>query len=113
MIFKVTHYSKAHFGTIPCIPCLTYLFGSDYPAEAPASRNKFEGVLLSPEVYLELGAYAWGGTLNQPSGTITERLAKAKADPKLFVNREIFNQFSAAREAEFEEKLAKLRASSR
>jgi len=29
------------------------------------------------------------------------------------VNREIFNQFSAAREAEFEEKLAKLRASSR
>src|SRR5437016_2387542 len=65
------------------------------------------------DVYLELGAYAWGGTLNQPSGTITERLAKAKADPKLFVNREIFNQFSAAREAEFEEKLAKLRASSR
>jgi len=63
--------------------------------------------------YLELGAYAWGGTLNQPSGTIIERLAKAKADPKLFVNREIFNQFSAAREAEFEEKLAKLRASSR
>ena len=45
--------------------------------------------------------------------TITERLAKAKADPKLFVNREIFNQFSAEREAEFEEKLAKLRASSR
>ena len=63
--------------------------------------------------YLELGAYVWGGTLNQPSGTIIERLAKAKADPKLFVNREIFNQFSAAREAEFEEKLAKLRASSR
>ena len=63
--------------------------------------------------YLELGAYAWGGTLNQPSGTIIERLAKAKADPKLFVNRGIFNQFSAAREAEFEEKLAKLRASSR
>jgi len=63
--------------------------------------------------YLELGAYAWGGTLNQPSGTITERLAKARADPKLFLNREVFNQFSAARGAEFEEKLAKLRASSR
>src|SRR5438128_7314703 len=27
--------------------------------------------------YLELGAYVWGGTLNQPSGTITERLATA------------------------------------
>jgi len=40
-------------------------------------------------------------------------MAKAKAEPKLFVNREIFNQFSAAREVEFEEKLAKLRASSR
>ena len=65
------------------------------------------------DIYLELGAYAWGGTLNQPSGTITERMAKAKAEPKLFVNREIFNQFSAAREVEFEEKLAKLRASSR
>jgi len=31
--------------------------------------------------YLELGAYAWGGTLNQPSGTITERLAKRKPIP--------------------------------
>ena len=50
--------------------------------------------------------YAWGGILNQPSGTLAERLAKLKTDPKLFVNREIFNQFSAAREVEFEEKLA-------
>jgi metallo-beta-lactamase class B len=69
--------------------------------------------LYPVDIYLELGAYAWGGTLNQPSGTITERMAKAKADPKLFVNREIFNQFSAAREVEFEEKMAKLKASTR
>jgi len=71
------------------------------------------GFFVCAILSIELGASAWGGTLNQPSGTISERLAKAKADPKLFVNREIFNQFSAAREAEFEEKLAKLRASSR
>jgi len=66
--------------------------------------------LYPVDIYLELGAYAWGGTLNQPSGTITERMAKAKADPRLFVNREIFNQFSAAREVEFEEKIAKVKA---
>jgi metallo-beta-lactamase class B len=68
--------------------------------------------LFPVDIYLELGAYAWGGTLNQTSGTITERMAKAKAEPKVFVNREIFNQFSAAREVEFEEKMAKLKASS-
>ena len=62
------------------------------------------------DIYLELGAYAWGGVLVQPSGTITERMAKLKADNKLFVNREIFNQFSAAREAEFEEKMARIKA---
>ena len=76
-----------------------------YPSEDPCPAEPFK---ISRVRGLRLG-----GTLNQPSGTITERLAKAKADPKLFVNREIFNQFSAAREAEFEEKLAKLRASSR
>jgi metallo-beta-lactamase class B len=65
------------------------------------------------DIYLELGMYAWGGILNQPSGTLAERLAKLKSDPKLFVNREIFNQFSAAREVEFEEKMAKIRAASR
>jgi hypothetical protein len=62
--------------------------------------------LYPVDIYLELGAYAWGGTLNQPSGTITERMAKLRTDNKLFVNREIFNQFSAAREVEFEEKMA-------
>ena len=64
------------------------------------------------DIYLELGAYAWGGTLNQPSGTIKDRMAKLKTDNKLFVNRDIFNQFSAAREVEFEEKMAKARAAS-
>jgi glyoxylase-like metal-dependent hydrolase (beta-lactamase superfamily II) len=71
-------------------------------------RHTFETFrkLYPVDIYLELGAYAWGGTLNQPSGTITERMAKLKTDSKLFVNREIFNQFSAAREVEFEEKTA-------
>jgi hypothetical protein len=62
------------------------------------------------DIYLELGAYAWGGTLNQPSGTIIERMARLKTGNKLFVNRDIFNQFSAAREVEYEEKMAKIKA---
>ena len=76
-------------------------------------RHTFETFrkLYPVDIYLELGAYAWGGTLDQPSGTITERMAKLKADGKLFVNREIFNQFSAAREVEFEDKIAKLKTS--
>jgi metallo-beta-lactamase class B len=69
--------------------------------------------LYPVDIYLELGMYAWGGVLNQPSGTLAERLAKAKADPRLFVNREIFNQFSAAREVEFEEKMAKIKTAGR
>ena len=76
-------------------------------------RHTFETFrkLYPVDIYLELGAYAWGGTLDQPSGTITERMAKLKADGRLFVNREIFNQFSAAREVEFEDKIAKLKTS--
>jgi metallo-beta-lactamase class B len=67
--------------------------------------------LYPVDIYLELGKYAWGGVLNQPSGTIQERLAALQANPKLFINREIFNQFSAAREVEFKEKIAKIKAS--
>ncbi len=67
--------------------------------------------LYPVDIYLETGSYAWSGTLSQPSGTIFERMAKLKTDNKLWVNREIFNEFSAAREVEFEEKLAKLKAS--
>ncbi len=76
-------------------------------------RHTFETFrkLYPVDIYLELGAYAWGGTLSQPSGTIKERMAKLKTDNKLFVNREIFNQFSAAREVEFEEKIGHLKAS--
>lgn len=85
---------------------------NSYITEASV-RHTFETFrkLYPVDIYLELGAYAWGGTLDQPSGTITERMAKLKADGKLFVNREIFNQFSAAREVEFEDKIAKLKTS--
>jgi metallo-beta-lactamase class B len=77
-------------------------------------RHTFETFrkLYPVDIYLETGSYAWSGTLNQPSGTITERMARLKTDNKLFVDRDIFNEFSAAREVEFEEKMAKLRASS-
>jgi len=62
------------------------------------------------DIYLENGAYGWGGTVLQPSGTFQERIAALKASPKLFINRDYFRQISAAREAEFEEKLHTLRA---
>lgn len=62
------------------------------------------------DIYLENGAYGWGGTVLQPSGTFQERIAKLKADNKLFINRDYFRQISAAREAEFEEKLHTLNA---
>lgn len=68
--------------------------------------------VLPIDIYLENGIYGWGGVLNQPSGTILERIARLKADSKLAVNPNIFRGFAAAREAEFEEKLAKLKASS-
>jgi hypothetical protein len=67
--------------------------------------------VLPVDIYLETGAYGWSGTLNQPSGTILERMAKLKADHLLFVNRDIFRDWSAWREVEFEEKLARLKAS--
>lgn len=66
--------------------------------------------LLPVDVYLETGAYAWSGTLNQPSGTITERMARLKTNNRLFINADIFRQLSAAREVEFEAKLPTLRA---
>jgi len=78
-------------------------------------RHTFETLrkLYPVDIYLETSVSNWSGTLSQPSGTVTERMAVAKANPKLFVNREIFNQLMAAREVEFEEKLAKLRAANR
>jgi metallo-beta-lactamase class B len=67
--------------------------------------------VLPVDIYLETGAYGWSGTLNQESGTIQERMAKLKENHMLFVNPDIFKSLSAAREVEFEEKLAKLKAS--
>ena len=67
--------------------------------------------LYPVDIYLETGSYAWSGILSQSSGTMAERMAKLKTDNKLFVNREIFNEFSAAREVEFEGKIAKVKSS--
>jgi len=66
--------------------------------------------VLPVDIYLETGAYGWSGTLNQTSGTIVERMQRLKTDNKLFVNPDIFKSWSAAREAEFDEKLARLKA---
>ena len=67
--------------------------------------------LLPVDVYLETGAYAWSGTLNQPSGTLTERMSRLKTNNRLFVAPDIFRQLSAAREVEFEAKRPTLHAS--
>jgi metallo-beta-lactamase class B len=75
-------------------------------------RHTFETFrkVLPVDIYFELGTYGWGGVLNQPSGTITERLAKVRANPKLFINPQIFRGLSAARAVEFEEKIATLKS---
>ena len=44
------------------------------------------------------------------TGTYQERLAKLRENPKLWVNRDIFKELSAAREVEYAEKLAKAKA---
>ncbi len=67
--------------------------------------------VLPVDIYLETGAYGWSGALNQPSGTMQERMARLKENHMLFVNPDIFKSWSAAREVEFEEKLARLKAS--
>jgi metallo-beta-lactamase class B len=85
---------------------------STYINEASV-RHTFETFrkIMPIDIYLELGRYAWGGLVAQPGNlTIDERTEKLKADPRLFVNRDVFTQWSAAREVEFEEKLAKLKA---
>ena len=67
--------------------------------------------LLPVDVYLETGAYAWSGTLNQPGGTLTERMSRLKTNNRLFVAPDIFRELSAAREVEFEAKRPTLQAS--
>lgn len=84
---------------------------NQYITEASVRHNlELFRKLLPVDVYLETGAYGWSGTLNQSSGTILERMAKLKQDHMLFVNPDIYKQWSAAREVEFEEKIAKLKA---
>jgi glyoxylase-like metal-dependent hydrolase (beta-lactamase superfamily II) len=85
---------------------------SPYINEASV-RHTFEtwGKILPIDIYLENGLYGWGGIVNQPSGTIAERIAKLKADSKLNVDRDIFRAYAAVREVEFQEKMAKLKAS--
>ena len=75
-------------------------------------RHTFEMFrkIMPIDIYLELGRYAWGGVVSQPGNlTFAERIEKVKADPRLLINRDIFTQWSAAREVEFEEKLAKIK----
>jgi metallo-beta-lactamase superfamily protein len=67
--------------------------------------------VLPIDVYLEVGAYAWSGTLNQPSGTFAERVGRVRENPRLMISRDIFRQLSAAREVEFEMKLPTLKLS--
>lgn len=66
--------------------------------------------VLPVDIYLEGGAYAWSGILNQASGTMQERMDRLRTDPKLFVDRDIFRDWSAWRELEFAAKLTELKA---
>jgi metallo-beta-lactamase class B len=84
---------------------------NQYITEASVRHNlELFRKLLPVDIYLETGAYGWSGTLNQPSGTILERMAKLKENHMLFVNPDIYKSWMAAREVEFEEKIAKLKA---
>jgi len=63
------------------------------------------------DIYLANGAYESSGMLNHASGlTAAERVARFKADRKVWVNRDIFTGLAASREVEFEQKLQKLKA---
>jgi metallo-beta-lactamase class B len=76
-------------------------------------RHTFETFrkVLPVDVYLSGGAYENSGILNLPATLSVEELyAKLKADPSLWIDREMFPAFAAAREVEFEEKLQKLKA---
>jgi len=83
-----------------------------YISEA-AVRHTFATLrtLLPIDIYLETGSYGWSGILNQRSGTFQERMAKLKNNPSLWVNRDVFRGLTAAREASFDENLAKWRSS--
>lgn len=62
------------------------------------------------DIYLELGRYAWGGVVNQPGNlTFAERIDNIRKNPMLMVNRDVFRQWTAAREVELDRKLAKVK----
>lgn len=85
---------------------------SGYVTEASV-RHTFETLRKKAypiDVYLASASFQWGGVLNQPSGTLAERVARVKADPKLWINREIFNGLAAFHEVQFEQELAKMNA---
>ena len=79
-----------------------------------AARHIFETFrkVAPVDIYLANGAYESSGMLNHPANlTAAERVARFKADNKVWVNRDIFTALAASREVEFEQKLAKLKAS--
>ena len=69
--------------------------------------------LMPVDIYLESGTWAWGGLMSLPMQmTWAEKIAKLRADPKLFLDREIFPAITAAREVSFKQNMAKLRTGS-
>ena len=54
------------------------------------------------------------GRSGQSAGNLTfaERIENVKKNPMLMVNRDVFRQWTAAREVEFDRKLAKLKGTS-
>jgi metallo-beta-lactamase class B len=78
-----------------------------------SGRHLFETFrkVLPVDIYLSNGGYETSGILNQPPNlTVPERIARFKADPKVWVDREIFTGLAASREVEFERKLEKVKA---
>ena len=86
----------------------------DYSRSATISQATWDRIverlhsLMPVDVYLESGTYAWGGLINQPSGTWKERMDKLRANPKLFIDPNVFRQIQAAREVDFAERMAKV-----
>ena len=78
-----------------------------------AARHIFEVFrkVLPVDIYMANGGYETSGILNHPPNlTVPERVARYKADNKVWVNRDIFRGLAASREVEFEQKLQKLKA---
>ncbi len=74
--------------------------------------SDFVRTLLPVDIYLESGSYEWSVILNQPSGTVDERMQALNRNPARWINPDIFRQLMAAREASFAESLAAMRLKS-